>query len=62
MSETPEAQVEIAGRFRIAQSWWIASELARRNPHLFIHEWHPGAGGYDCLGLVDDRALSEGSA
>ncbi|MBC7308217.1 MAG: hypothetical protein H5T80_15100, partial [Dietzia sp.] len=60
MAEKPVSGVEIAERFKIAQSWWVASELARRNPHLFIHEWHPGGGSYDCLGLVDDRAPTDG--
>jgi hypothetical protein len=37
----------------MAQSWWIASELVRRHPHLRIVETHPGGGQYDCLTLID---------
>lgn len=47
--------VDVAQRFQVAQSWWIAAELARRNPHLFAYEYHPGGGQYDTLGLFDDR-------
>lgn len=42
-----------ARRLQIAQSWWIASELARRHSHLFIVEHHPLGGFYDSLGMVD---------
>jgi hypothetical protein len=38
------------------QSWWIASELARRQSRLRIVETHPGDGMYDCLHLGDDGA------
>jgi hypothetical protein len=43
---------EPAQRFVIAQSWWIASELARRHPEYVVHEMHPGGGSYDCLALL----------
>lgn len=46
---------EPAGRFVIAQSWWIASELARRHPELIVHEMHPGGGLYDVLALFNPR-------
>lgn len=49
-----------AHRFRVAQSWWIAAEIARRNPHLFVWEHHPGGGQYDCLALADERAFAAG--
>jgi hypothetical protein len=39
--------------YRVAQAWWIASELVRRHPHLFIIETHPLDGFYDCLDIVD---------
>lgn len=39
-------------RLQIAQSWWIASELVRRHPHLLIVEHHP-MGFYDSLGIID---------
>lgn len=42
----------------IAQSWWIGSELARRN-NLELYEMHPGGGMYDNLALV--RRTSHGS-
>jgi len=42
-----------SARLQVAQSWWIASELARRHPHLFIVEHHPLDGFYNSLGLVD---------
>jgi hypothetical protein len=42
---------EPAARFVIAQSWWIASELARRN-NLEVHEVHPGGGMYDVLAVA----------
>ncbi|SDD23886.1 hypothetical protein SAMN05216410_3016 [Sanguibacter gelidistatuariae] len=50
----PEVAVdpEPAGRFVNAQSWWIASEIARRHPQLIIHEMHPGGGMYDVLGIM----------
>ena len=38
---------------QVAQSWWIASELVRRHPHLLIVEHHPMDGFYDSLGIVD---------
>ena len=34
-----------------AESWWLASEVARRHPELIIYEMHPGGGGYDVLSL-----------
>lgn len=40
-------------RFVTAQSWWIATELVRRNTHLRILEWHPRGGQYDALGILD---------
>jgi hypothetical protein len=43
---------EISLRLRLAQSWWLASELARRHPELLLIETHPGGGQYDCLSLV----------
>jgi hypothetical protein len=43
---------EVARRFVIAQSWWIASELVRRHPELRLIETHPGGGLYDCLTIV----------
>ncbi|WP_214403721.1 TY-Chap2 family putative peptide chaperone [Pseudonocardia lacus] len=50
-----------AQRFVLAQSWWIASELVRRHPHLRLIETHPGGGQYDCLTLLDSRSASPGS-
>lgn len=44
----------IQERFVIAQSWWIATELVRRNTELRILEWHPGGGQYDALGVLDE--------
>lgn len=41
-----------AQRFVIAQSWWIAAELARRHPELLVHEMHPGGGQYDVLAVL----------
>ncbi|MFG1636984.1 TY-Chap2 family putative peptide chaperone [Pseudonocardia alni] len=49
---------EIARRFRIAQSWWLASELVRRHPHLLVLETHPGGGQYDCLTLVERGSVA----
>jgi hypothetical protein len=43
---------EPARRFVLAQSWWIASEIVRRDPKLLIIETHPGNGMYDCLSLI----------
>lgn len=43
---------EPARRFVLAQSWWIASEIVRRNPALLLIETHPGGGQYDCLSLI----------
>lgn len=45
-----------AYRFAIAQSWWLASELVRRHPHLIAYEMHPGGGMYDVLCVTDPRA------
>lgn len=44
---------EPARRFVLAQSWWIASEVVRRQPHLRIVETQPGGGQYDCLTVYD---------
>lgn len=44
--------MEIADRFQLAQSWWLASELARRHPDLLILETHPGGGQYDTLTIA----------
>jgi hypothetical protein len=49
-SELPQAN-EPALRFVLAQSWWIAAELARRHPELVVHEMHPGGGQYDVLAV-----------
>lgn len=38
-------------RLIILQSWWVASELVRRNPGLGIIESHPAGGLYDCLSI-----------
>lgn len=51
---------EVADRFRIAWSWWIAAELARRNP-LLVYEYQPGGGQHDCLGLFPLSAPRQGS-
>jgi len=45
-----------ASRFVLVESWWIASELARRHPRLVVHEMHPGGGMYDVLALLDPAA------
>ena len=42
-----------APRLQIAHSWWIASELVKRHPHLVIVEHHPMDGFYDSLGIID---------
>lgn len=47
---------ELARRFVLAQSWWIASELVRRHPRLVVLETHPGGGQYDCLSIVDSSS------
>ncbi|CAN5262267.1 hypothetical protein BH09ACT3_BH09ACT3_08640 [soil metagenome] len=49
---TENGDVPPAPRFVIAQSWWVAAEVARRHPVLIIHEMHPGGGMYDCLALL----------
>ena len=52
---------EPSARIQIAQSWWIASELVRRHPHLILIEHHPMDGFYDSLGIVDldrDKKMS----
>ncbi|WP_157607259.1 TY-Chap2 family putative peptide chaperone [Sanguibacter suarezii] len=36
----------------IAESWWIASELAARHPEYVVWEMHVGGGLYDCLALL----------
>lgn len=51
-----------ASRFALAQSWWVAAELARRHPELVVYEMHPGGGMYDVLCVASIRALSAGSA
>lgn len=56
-SESDDAAFTPAPRYVIAQSWWIASELARRHPGLVIHEMHPGGGMYDCLALLSPGDL-----
>lgn len=49
-----------SGRFPIAQSWWIASELVRRHPELIVSEEHPG-GIYDLLSVTSPEQSSRGS-
>lgn len=49
-----------AQRLVNAQSWWIASELVRRHPHLLIHEMHPGGGMYDVLCVLPPIAAGFG--
>jgi hypothetical protein len=40
-------------RFREAASWRVATEIARRHPHLItIMETFPCSGQYDCLSLI----------
>jgi hypothetical protein len=55
--ESDDAAFTPAQRYVIAQSWWVASELARRHPDLVIHEMHPGGGMYDCLALLSPGDL-----
>lgn len=55
--ENHVAEHRPADRFVVAQSWWIASELIRRHPGLFVHESHPGGGMYDCLTLLTAEAF-----
>jgi hypothetical protein len=52
-------EFRIQERFVIAQSWWIATELVRRNPQLRILELHPGGGQYETLGIFDTFAEEE---
>lgn len=58
MSEERRA---IADRFVQAQSWWLGSELVRRSSQLFLYEYHPGGGQYDCLGVVDGGRPDRGA-
>lgn len=44
-------------RLVVLQSWWVASELARRHPSLGIIETHPGGGTYDCLSIMHWQSL-----
>jgi hypothetical protein len=53
--EVHEHVPEPAQRIVLAQSWLIASELARRHPELLVHEMHPGDGMYDVLCVSDPR-------
>lgn len=48
------AMSEIAARFQLAQSWWIATELVRRHPKITVIETHAGGGMYDSLSLLRD--------
>jgi hypothetical protein len=48
-TSTDEEKWEPARRYVIEQSWWLASELCRRHPHLRIYEMHPADGMYDVL-------------
>lgn len=41
-----------------AQSWWLASELVRRNPSLAVYETHPGDGMYDVLCVTTPDTMS----
>lgn len=41
-----------------AQSWWLASELVRRNPSLAAYETHPGDGMYDVLCVTTPGTMS----
>ncbi|MFF9564740.1 hypothetical protein ACF1AJ_15450 [Leifsonia sp. NPDC014704] len=45
---------EVAGRYKLASYWWLASELVRRNPKLELRETYPNDGFYDCLSLFGD--------
>lgn len=56
-----EGHGQVADRFIQAQSWWLGSELVSRSPQLFLYEYHPGGGQYDCLGVVDDRHPERGA-
>lgn len=58
--EVPFGLVEPAPRFHIEQSWWIASEIVRRNPDRTLYEMHPGGGLGDELAVVPARELREG--
>ncbi len=48
-------------RFVNAESWWIASQLARRHPELLVYEMHPGGGQYDVLCIAQAEELSLGA-
>ncbi|MGH3703464.1 MAG: hypothetical protein ACRDT9_02440 [Agromyces sp.] len=52
MFQDPEVSVSPARRRVLAESWWIASELASRHPDHIVYEIHPGGGMYDCLTLA----------
>lgn len=45
-------------RFVNAESWWIASQLARRHPELLVYEMHPGGGQYDVLCVARPEELA----
>lgn len=36
-------------RYRLANYWWVVSEVIRRHPELELEETHPMDGLYDCL-------------
>lgn len=52
--------MNLESRIINVQSWWIASELLRRNPGLGVIETHPGGGQSDCLSIF--RCRSHASA
>ncbi|MGR2752824.1 TY-Chap2 family putative peptide chaperone [Agromyces arachidis] len=58
--EVPWGYVQPASRFQIEQSWWIASELARRHPTHIVYEAHPGGGLGDELWVRPAGRLTDG--
>lgn len=43
--------MNLESRLINVQSWWMASELLRRNPDLGVIETHPAGGQSDCLSI-----------
>lgn len=58
MTDALEKYWAPATRFTIPESWWVVSELLRRNPSLILIEMHQGGGMYDCLSLLTLHGFS----
>ena len=49
MTWQEQASWTMEDRYKLANYWWVVSEVIRRHPELKVEETYPMDGFYDCL-------------